>query len=152
MRGDMLGQCTAAIVLLLALSAALGWGRTSNGAAVDRAAVNPGVRNLRRVPGHASEFLTLSEPLEIARCADTRPPEALATPDPLLQLQDENLQVRVSFIVGTDGQVHSPFILESGGPAQDQVVLGAVRHWRYRPALCNGVPTESEARIEFSIR
>jgi hypothetical protein len=27
-----------------------------------------------------------------------------------------------------------------------------VRRWRYRPALCNGVPTESEARIQFGIR
>jgi hypothetical protein len=27
-----------------------------------------------------------------------------------------------------------------------------VRRWRYRPALCNGVPTDSEARVQFGIR
>jgi len=27
-----------------------------------------------------------------------------------------------------------------------------VRFWRYRPAMCNGVPTEAEAKVEFSGR
>jgi hypothetical protein len=27
-----------------------------------------------------------------------------------------------------------------------------VRYWRYRPALCNGVPTDAEAKVEFSSR
>ena len=58
-------------------------------------------------------------------------------------------RIIVSFIVGTDGRVHSPFILESAGPAGDQTVLQAVQSWRYRPAMCNGVPTEVEAKIEF---
>jgi len=107
---------------------------------------------LRRSPAHLSEFSPVSEPLALPRCGDVRPPEALATPDPILQLDDENLRVRVSFIVGADGRVHSPFILDSGGPREDQVVLRAVRRWRYRPALCNGVPTESEARVQFGIR
>jgi len=62
------------------------------------------------------------------------------------------LKVKVSFIVGADGRVHSPFILESAGNAEDQAILDVVRSWRYRPAMCNGVPTESEGRIEFSSR
>jgi len=85
-------------------------------------------------------------------CEATRPPEALATPSPLLGNPKMNAKVKVSFIIGTDGRVHSPFILESAGPQDDQVVLDAVRTWRYRPATCNGVPTESEARIGFSGR
>jgi len=60
--------------------------------------------------------------------------------------------VRVSFIVGSDGHVHDAFILDSGGPGEDQIVLRAVRFWRYRPALCNGVPIDSEALVRFSIR
>ena len=79
------------------------------------------------------------------------PPEALLTPDPLLHVQSDDLNVRVSFIVGADGQVHSAFVLESGGADEDQSVLRAVRYWRYRPALCNGVPTDSEAQVRFSI-
>jgi TonB family protein len=70
----------------------------------------------------------------------------------MLQFDEGGVRVRVSFIVGADGRVHSPFILDSGGTREDQVVLRAVGRWRYRPALCNGVPTDSEARIQFGIR
>lgn len=120
--------------------------------ALDPAAMSRREESLLRVPVHFSEFTTMAHPLALPRCGDTRPPEALATPDPLLQLEDGELRVRVSFIVGTDGHVYSPFILDSGGPVEDQVVLHVIRRWRYRPALCNGVPTDSEARVQFSNR
>jgi TonB family protein len=108
--------------------------------------------NLRHIPGHISEFAPVSDPLALPKCGDVRPPEALLTPDPLLNAEDDNLRVRVSFIVGTDGHVHSAFILDSGGPAEDLSVLHAIRFWRYRPALCNGVPTDAEALVRFSIQ
>jgi len=85
-------------------------------------------------------------------CEAVRPPEALATPSPLLEQGVANNRIKVSFIIGTDGRVHSPFILESAGSAADRIVLDTVRWWRYRPATCNGVPTESEARVGFSSR
>jgi len=107
---------------------------------------------LRRVPAHISEFSPVSPALALPRCGNVRPPEALLTPDPLLHVEDDELNVRVSFIVGTDGHVHSAFVLESGGVNEDKTVLRAIRFWRYRPALCNGVPTDSEARVRFSIR
>jgi TonB family protein len=107
---------------------------------------------LRDTPEHDSEYATMAEPMALPRCGDTRLPEALLTPDPLLQSEDDDLHVRVSFIVGADGHVHSPFILDSGGREQDELVLRTVQHWRYRPALCNGVPTDAEARVEFRIR
>ncbi|MGA3092144.1 MAG: energy transducer TonB [Terriglobales bacterium] len=105
---------------------------------------------LQRMPAHISEFNPLSQPLALSKCGNVRAPEALLTPDPLLPLEENQLDVRVSFIVGADGHVHSAFVLESGGPNQDRTVLHAVRLWRYRPALCNGVPTESEALVRFS--
>ena len=107
---------------------------------------------LRRVPSHISEFSPVSEPLSLPKCGHVRPPEALLTPDPLLHVQNDDLHVRVSFIVGSDGYVHSAFVLDSGGPEEDQIVLQAVRFWRYRPALCNGVPTDSEALVRFRIQ
>ncbi len=109
-------------------------------------------RRLHHVPIHASEFSPLAEPLALPRCSASRPPEALATPDPLLKVEDAKVRVRVSFIVGADGHVYSPFIMDSGGPLEDRVVLHAVQRWRYRPAMCNGVPTDSEARVLFSNR
>lgn len=110
-------------------------------------------RQLERVPAHISEFNTVSEPLALPKCGDVRPPEALLTPDPLLPTQDDDdVPVRVSFIVGSDGHVHSAFVLKGAGPDEDAAVLRAVRQWRYRPALCNGVPTDSEARVRFTLR
>lgn len=108
-------------------------------------------KTLQRVPAHISEFSPVSPPLALPKCGAIRPPEALLTPDPLLHPGDEERNVRVSFIVGTDGHVHSAFVLDSGGPDEDRIVLSTVRFWRYRPALCNGVPTDSEARVRFSI-
>lgn len=138
--------------LLVGCSGALGWCSTPRPVGTDLLTLFQHEVSLRRAPVRASEFAPLSQPLALPRCGDTRPPEALATPDPLWQLEDESLRVRVSFIVGTDGRVHSPFILRSGGPAEDQIVLHAIRRWRYRPALCNGVPTDSEALVQFSTR
>lgn len=107
---------------------------------------------IERTPAHISEFTPFAEPMALPRCGDVRPPEALATPDPPLVVDDGDMRVKVSFIVGSDGRVHSPFILDSGGTRDDELVLRAVRRWRYRPALCNGVPTDSEARVQFSLR
>jgi TonB family protein len=101
---------------------------------------------------HNSEFADVPHTSNHSRCEQTHPPEALTTPNPILGPADPSLKVKVSFIVGADGRVHSPFILESAGNAEDQAILDVVRSWRYRPAMCNGVPTESEGRIEFSSR
>ncbi len=105
-----------------------------------------------RAPIHADHFTDVSHVTARARCQDTRPPQALATPNPLLDGAEAESGVTVSFIVGTDGKVHSPLILEGGDAREDRMVLDAVRHWRYRPATCNGVPTEVEAKVEFSGR
>lgn len=147
-----MSQRKLVIALLAGCSGVLGWCSTPWPLVTDPLTLFRHEESLRRAPVHASEFAPLSEPLALPRCGDTRPPEALATPDPLWQPEDENLRVRVTFIVGTDGRVHSPFILESGGSTEDQIVLHAIRRWRYRPALCNGVPTDSEARVQFSTR
>ena len=85
-------------------------------------------------------------------CAAVEPPQALTTPDPLFTSAINGRKVKVSFIIGTDGRVHSPLILESAGLAGDRRVLQTVRTWRYRPATCNGVPTETEGKVEFSNR
>src|SRR5271156_1610285 len=105
-----------------------------------------------RAPHRAAEFSDVPHISARARCEDTQPPEALTTPNPLLVPIQAGLTVKVSFIIGSDGRVPSPLILQSGGPAGDRNVLRTVRAWRYRPATCNGVPTEAEGKIEFSRR
>lgn len=85
-------------------------------------------------------------------CETAEPPQALATPDPLIERSGSGARITVSFVVGTDGRVHSLFILEDDNPSEDGTVLKAVRSWRYRPARCNGVPVEAEAKIQFRLR
>jgi TonB family protein len=103
-------------------------------------------------PVRSSEFSEVPHSTARARCEDTQPPEALATPNPLLVPAAVGSKVKVSFIIGADGHVHSPLILESAGATGDRNVLQTVRGWRYRPATCNGVPTDAEGKIEFSRR
>lgn len=105
-------------------------------------------RTLRRAAQYIDVLHISSRPA----CADVQPPQALTTPNPLLTSAADGRKVKVSFIIGTDGRVHSPLILESSGLAGDRRVLQTVRTWRYRPATCNGVPTETEGKIEFSSR
>ena len=108
--------------------------------------------HLLRSLARASQFVDVAHVSSRPSCEDVQPPEALATPDPLLAPTAHGRKVTVSFIIGTDGRVHSPLILESAGLAGDRHVLQTVRTWRYRPATCNGVPTEIEGKIEFSSR
>jgi TonB family protein len=107
---------------------------------------------LWKAPIRASEFSDIPHASAKSRCEDTQAPQALATPNPLLLPLGVAQKVKVSFIIGADGRVHSPLILQSAGAAGDRNVLRTVRTWRYRPATCNGVPTEAEGKIEFSRR
>lgn len=86
----------------------------------------------------------------VETCEVSKPAQALATPDPLLGPFSSESTVAVSFVIGIDGRVHSPVILESAGSAEDTRVLQALRLWRYRPATCNAAPAEMESKVEFS--
>lgn len=107
---------------------------------------------LTKTPVRSAEFADVPHTSARSRCEETQPPEALTTPDPVMDNADPSLKIKVSFIVGTDGRVHSPLILESSGTSEDHAILNTVRAWRYRPAMCNGVPTETEGKVEFSSR
>jgi TonB family protein len=100
----------------------------------------------------ASQFVDVPHVSLLPSCEDVRPPEPLTTPDPLFAPAAHGRRVKVSFIIGIDGRVHAPLILESAGVVGDRHVLQTVRTWRYRPATCNGLPTETEGKIEFSSR
>jgi TonB family protein len=108
--------------------------------------------SLRHSFARASQFADVPHISASRACEEAQAPEALATPNPLFTPAAQGRKVKVSFIIGTDGRVHSPLILESGGMIGDWHVLRTVRTWRYRPATCNGVPTETEGKIEFSSR
>ncbi len=109
-------------------------------------------REIWRAPLRDSKFAAMLRATASTNCEASEPPEPLATPNPLLDIAQPSAKVRVSFIIGTDGRVHSPLILESAGAAEDRTILDTVRSWRYRPAMCNGAATETEGKIEFSSR
>lgn len=97
------------------------------------------------------------QPLEEAdvdmECESTAPPQALATPHTWVTAIPDNTKIVVNFIIGTDGQVYSPFVLD--GAASDSLyreLVNEVRRWHYRPALCNGVPTDAEVKVQLSSR
>jgi Gram-negative bacterial TonB protein C-terminal len=106
-------------------------------------------RQIRTTLKHDSEFGAIIRTASRGNCSTTLEPQALATPDPLLDWRAPNWVIKVSFIVGTDGLVHSPLILEGSNDPEDHIVLDAMKAWRYRPAMCNGVPTEAEGKIAF---
>jgi TonB family protein len=140
-----------AILLLLMLSAAV--------LAIDTPTPRPRTGILEQREHQLSKTLTrVAQFADVPHissrpaCENVEPPEALTTPDPLFLPAAQGRKVKVSFIIGTDGRIHSPLILVSGGLAGDRHVLQTVRTWRYRPATCNGVPTETEGKIEFSSR
>jgi len=138
--------------LILAIPASSTASMQVPGPGLSQALVTEREHQAFKTPTRAAEFSDVPHVSARSRCEDTRPPQALTTPDPLLVPIEAGLKVKVSFIIGADGRVHSPLILRSGGPAGDRNVLRTVRAWRYRPATCNGVPTEAEGKIEFSRR
>jgi TonB family protein len=141
----------ASLMLLLAVSASLAWAEIPSTTLHNTRFLTERESQLAANPSRDADYSAIPRATRTS-CAANQPPQALATPDPLLDFLASSAKVSVSFIVGTDGRVHSPFILESAGSEPDSTVLQAVKSWRYRPATCNGVPTESEAKIEFSTR
>jgi hypothetical protein len=105
---------------------------------------------LQAVPRIEPKFIRVPHADASEGCEVTRLPEPLTTPNPMLDFAGSEKSLSVDFVVGIDGLVHSAFLLKSAGEKQDQLILDVVRSWRYRPAMCNGVPTEAEATVDFS--
>ena len=143
--------CRTWPAILLMILPALSGGSVSLKSAYS-AASEQRERQVAKTLRRAAQYIDVPHISSRPACAAVEPPEALTTPDPLFTTAANGRKVRVSFIIGTDGRVHSPLILESAGVAGDRRVLQTVRTWRYRPATCNGVPTETEGKVEFSSR
>lgn len=147
---DMFGRIWPAILILAA--PVIAFAATTTVPTVSSATLEQRDRQVSRTLTRAAQYVDVPHISSRPACEDVQPPQALTTPDPLFTSAVNGRKVKVSFIIGTDGRVHSPLILESAGLAGDRRVLQTVRMWRYRPATCNGVPTETEGKIEFSGR
>jgi TonB family protein len=54
----------------------------------------------------------------------------------------QRVSVLVRFVVTEAGEVQDVTVLESGGKAVDEVVVNALRGWRFQPALKRGTPVK----------
>ena len=98
------------------------------------------VRAQRPPPAAAQQRLTPPEPTFSVKA--TYPPEALT--------QGKEGSTTVLVTVGKDGVVKNGEIAESSGEAVlDQAALAAALQWRFKPALQDGEPIESQVRIPF---
>jgi protein TonB len=59
--------------------------------------------------------------------------------------------VLVEIVIGTDGRVVKPRILESV-PGLDEAALDCVRSWRFKPALKDGKPVATVARVPIAFK
>jgi TonB family protein len=57
--------------------------------------------------------------------------------------------VGLAVTVGVDGTVKEAVVDASGGPGFDAAAIEAVKRWRFRPAMRNGVPFAARVRIPF---
>ncbi len=121
--------------------------------------ISPAVFHDNSYPKLASGHVDLLkfQPLEEAdvamECESAEPPQALVTPHAWVTAIPDNTKIVVNFIIGTDGQVYSPFVLDgAGSDSLDRKLVDEVSHWQYRPALCNGVPTDAEVKVQLSNR
>lgn len=82
-------------------------------------------------------------------CAAFTPPQAISERAPVGLETDA--QARLNFVVTRDGEVSGLVVMHlSAGDERD--LVGAVMGWRFRPATCDGVATESEADLELYSR
>jgi TonB family protein len=85
---------------------------------------------------------------DYGRCPVILPPKPLATPLPAFPKAGHG-ELKIRFVIGTDGRLHKLAIVNSAGRTADSNAVKTLRQWRYKPATCNGVPTEAEGTVEF---
>ena len=99
-------------------------------------------RAMEQIPGVVDEQAGMM-------CEDLQTPQPISTPAPALAAAGRHGAIRVNFVINTDGVIENPVVVLSGGARFDRIVTRTISRWRYRPAVCNGVPIQAEASIEF---
>jgi hypothetical protein len=102
-----------------------------------------GLLNLTTPPvTRASRFSPIS-----AECRNFQAPRLLDGDYPSLPSDVDDYLV-IDLIVASDGTVQSPMVVEGSNNAAYKILenMGA---WRYRPAMCDGTPIDSEGQIKL---
>jgi len=83
-------------------------------------------------------------------CEQYRAPEPVSTREPLGY--GRGARARLNFIIDADGNVNGVMIMSLSGQLDQQSLMEAVIGWRFRPALCDGIPIDSEANLRLESR
>lgn len=59
-------------------------------------------------------------------------------------------QVDIELIIGVSGYVDRARIVVRSAPSLDEAAIAAVKRWKYRPTLINGVPVPVKTRVRIS--
>jgi TonB family protein len=78
-------------------------------------------------------------------CAIYMPPELISRREPL---GAKGANAILNFVITRRGEVNDLVLLNSAG-ASNNAAANAVSGWRFRPATCDGVPTDSEATLQL---
>ena len=58
----------------------------------------------------------------------------------------------MSLTVGTDGKPKDIRVVRGVGYGLDEAAVGAVRQYRFKPAMLDGLPVESKIGVEVTFR
>lgn len=68
----------------------------------------------------------------------------------LARSQGRSGTVTISAMVGKDGKVHDPVVIQTAGKDFDNAAMAAVSNWRFTPFKCGNNPINSEIEIPVS--
>lgn len=110
----------------------------------------------REDPALAGASIQVPAGLTAEGCGETVPPKVESKPDPVVpdgyRHKGLDATVTLGIVVGTDGRVKSSVVTESAGSAFDHNAQEAVRSWRFKPALCDGVPKQVKVYVEVNFQ
>jgi protein TonB len=83
-------------------------------------------------------------------------PQVIFNPEPSFsdEARKSKTQGRVGLllVVGKDGRTHNIRVQESLGMGLDEKAMDAVKTWRFKPAMLNGVPVATQILVEVDFR
>lgn len=87
-----------------------------------------------------------------ATCDDRTDPEVIHTvvpnfPDPMGSAESVTLYV----VIDVDGSPSQIAVIQGGDSELEAATIAAVRHWRYKPAMCGQTPVRTEGEQTFTI-
>ncbi len=80
-------------------------------------------------------------------CSQYRRPFVQNLAQPAAGRGSENTDILLHAMIGLDGKILNPVVVQSDRPDLNQEALQTVSRWTFLPALCDGEPTGAEADI-----